>query len=164
MKKRTKYDKNEIFDCGDYYEMYLYDAFSNEVARTKIDKDDFEKIKDFKWHMNSRGYVGSTSMGVTMMLLHRIIMEVKKGGYVDHINHDTLDNRKQNLRLCTNQQNSRNSKVKGHYWNKEKKKWEVRIMVDRKSIFCGYFNDKQLAIKARRQAEQKYFGEFAFNY
>ena len=57
-----------------------------------------------------------------------------------------------------------NSKSKGYHWDKLRNKWNVKIMLNRKSIFLGRFNfnKEQDAIKARREAELKYFGEFAY--
>ena len=152
--KRTKYTDNKIVNN----EMYLYDAFGIFVTKTKIDKDDIEKVKQYKWHLNkSKGYVMSWKIGA----LHRFLMNTPKGKVTDHINTDKLDNRKKNLRVCTNQQNLFNSRVKGYYWSKEKNRWYSRIMLNRKTINLGYFNNQKEAQQARRKAELRYFGEFA---
>ena len=55
MKKRTIFTPNEIIDYGDYYEICLYNNKCKEVARTKIDKDDLNKVKQYKWHFTA-GY------------------------------------------------------------------------------------------------------------
>lgn len=81
---------------------------------------------------------------------------------VDHINHDKLDNRKLNLRICTSSQNSHNRNVKGISCNEEGNKCKARICFDGRQIHLGYFNTKEKAIMARRKAEKKYFGEFAY--
>ena len=54
--ERTVFDSNEIIDCGDYYEICLYNRKCEEVGRTKIDKDDLKKVKKYKWGLNGRGY------------------------------------------------------------------------------------------------------------
>lgn len=88
---------------------------------------------------------------------------------VDHINHNTLDNRLDNLRVCSIRNNvlnttlSKNSTTKyiGVTWKKDKNKFKAHIVVNNKQIHLGYFSDINDAIKARLLAEVKYFGEFA---
>ena len=81
---------------------------------------------------------------------------------VDHINHNRLDNRKQNLRLCTQGENLRNKKVKGVTFDKRRNKWYARIMINRKNLHLGSFDTKEEAIEARKQAEIEYFGEYRY--
>jgi hypothetical protein len=162
--KRTRFDKNEIIDCGDYYEICLYSGRGEqkEVARTKIDKEDLEKVKQYKWSLR-KGYPTHINSKLPKGLSQFIIG--KKEGYdIDHINHDILDNRKQNLRHCTVSQNMMNKKVKGYCWHKDNKKWMAYIKINKKFINLGSFINKQDAINTRRKAEQKYFGEFAYKY
>ena len=87
---------------------------------------------------------------------------------VDHINRNPLDNRKSNLRIVNNQQNSMNkghqkrntSGHKGVSWDKSRNKWYAYITVNYKLINLGRFNILEDAIKARKKAEIKYFGEY----
>ena len=87
---------------------------------------------------------------------------------VDHINGDTLDNRKCNLRICTQADNMKNQKkhirntsgYKGVSWNKKSKAWEVSITQNGKRHYLGMYKDKEEAIKVRKEAEEKYFGEY----
>ena len=87
---------------------------------------------------------------------------------VDHINRNRLDNRIENLRLVTSSQNLMNSGsyknntsgFKGVYWDKIKKNWRTLIIVNGKRIQLGSFINKEDAIKARKEAEIKYFGDF----
>ena len=163
--ERTLYDINEIIDCGDYYEICLYKGKGEqkEVARTKIDKEDLNKVKNYKWGFDGNGYAKMWINKKTFRL-HQLIMGKKEGYEVDHINHDTLDNRKQNLRFTTGLENCHNKKVKGYSWDKKNNKWRVDIGVNGKHINLGRFNNKQNAINIRRNAEKKYFGDFAYNY
>lgn len=160
--ERTKYDKNEIIDCGDYCEicLYRYTPHAEEIARAKIDKKDLEKVKDYKWGLHGEGYVMSFKSN---LFLHHLIIGEEENLIVDHKDHNKLNNRKSNLRPCTYQQNNRNRKAEGCWWNKENKKWRVKIGVNYKQIHLGYFIDKIDAVNVREQAKQKYFGEFAYN-
>ena len=106
--------------------------------------------------------------GNTGLRLHRFIMNAPKGKVVDHINHNKLDNRKCNLRVCTQSQNTMNSSLRsdnssgytGVYWYKSRSKWLVRITVNGKCINLGYYDDLEEAVKVRKEAEIKYFGEY----
>jgi len=159
--KRTIYDPNEIIDCGDYYEICLYNKECKEIARAKIDKDDLEKVKNYKWCFNNCGYVEN---GQIKSLLHHLIMGKKGGFEIDHKNTNKTDNRKQNLRFVTRSQNSMNKKnVKGYHFNVNDRKYRPYITINYKRIYLGRFANKQDAINARKKAEQKYFGEFAYN-
>ena len=96
------------------------------------------------------------------MRLHRFLMNPSDDMVVDHINHNRLDNRKQNLRLCTQGENLRNKKVKGVAFDKRRNKWYARIMINRKNLHLGSFDTKEEAIEARKQAEIEYFGEYRY--
>ena len=103
--------------------------------------------------------------------MHRQIVKVEDGKFVDHINHNGLDNRKANLRPATFAENNRNrrkvkinnfrSKYKGIYWEKKQKQWGVRIMTNRTSKYIGSYKDEIEAAKAYDKAAKKYHGEFA---
>lgn len=104
-----------------------------------------------------------TKQGIIEM--HRFIMNFPKGKYVDHINHNTLDNRKCNLRICNNGDNLRNGKIRtnnksgynGIYFDKNRNKWLAEIKVNYKKIFLGRYVNIEDAIKTRKEAEKKYF-------
>ena len=108
-------------------------------------------------------------------MMHRIVWahyygETTQGG-IDHINGDPTDNRIKNLRLANQSQNLMNSKVhfdstsgvKGVSWDKRAGKWYVYINTQYKRKFLGTFDDLSVAAKIRKEAEQKYHGEFARN-
>lgn len=134
-----------------------------------VDDDDFEALSKFKWC----AYVGKWQPYAVrrkdgrVVRMHREIMNPPKGMYVDHINGNGLDNRRKNLRVCTNQENSFNAKsfkkTKGFYFRKDclAKPYQVHIMVDYKKIHIGYFATEQEAGIAYNQAAKKYFGDFA---
>ena len=118
--KRVAREKNKFIDCGCYCEIILYKGLSEqkEVARTKIDKEDLDKVKNYKWGLN-HNYV-ATRINKRHIYLHQFILGKREGLVIDHINTNKLDNRKQNLRHCTNSQNLQNSKIRGYTWNKKK--------------------------------------------
>ena len=137
----------------------------------QIDIEDYDKVKKYCWSINSAGYPVARCHEKDMpIFMHRLILDVKKGYIVDHKNHNTLDNRKENLRICTQYENMANQKPssrntsghKGVYWNKDKNKWNVKIGYKNKNINVGYYKDINDAIKARQEAEEKYFGEFSY--
>jgi hypothetical protein len=117
-----------------------------------------------------KGYVqySSTKDGLHNKYLHRIIMNCPEGMFVDHINHNPLNNSRSNLRIVTLQQNNMNrsktkrntSGVLGVSWHKPNEKWRVQIVLNNKNIYLGSFDNLEDASQARKEAEIKYFGEF----
>lgn len=105
--------------------------------------------------------------------LHRYLTDVKDSLlYVDHINHDTLDNRNENLRIVNKKQNmfnrpsaNRNSKlgVRNVYWCKTTNKWIVQIQIDGKNTVLGRFDELGVADDFAKKMRDKYYGEFAGN-
>lgn len=87
----------------------------------------------------------------------------------DHINGDRLDNRKENLRICTRVQNFQNMKMhidntsgfKGVSWDSEREKWISQIFTGGHTKFLGRFEDSEKAARVYDDAARKYFGEFA---
>ena len=132
-----------------------------------IDDEDSHLLSEFNWYISSAGYLVRGKYLKTI-LLHRVISGAKKNEYVDHINGNKLDNRRSNLRLCTQSQNLCNqrlrsdssTKVKGVSWNKFSKKFEAYINVNKKRIYLGLFPTLELAKIARHEASIKYHGEF----
>ena len=135
-----------------------------------LDVEDYEKIKDCCWRINSEGYVISTANRKNLFM-HRLIMNAPEDMVVDHINHDTADNRRNNLRCVSqsqNMQNARNNRrnpdgVKGVTWDKKWGKWSSRIHVNKEAIYLGSFDTFEQAVAARKTAEEKYFGEYSYD-
>lgn len=136
-----------------------------------FDLEDYDKIKDYTWHIDSSGYI-STSINEThsKLRMHQLIMNTKdiEGIYADHIYHNKNDNRKSQLRLVTPQQNQFNvtkqkNNTSGHtgvYWHKKHEQWEALIQFNGELKYLGLFDDINDAILAREKAEEKYFGEY----
>ena len=138
-----------------------------------FDLEDYDKIKDYCWFKNIDGYIATNinyNNRFHTVKMHRLVMNCPDDMDVDHIFHDTYDNRKEFLRIVTESQNEMNQKIRinntsgvpGVNLNKKNNKWRARIRVDNKDMHLGYFNNKEDAIKARKAGEEKYFGEFAF--
>ncbi|QGQ97073.1 hypothetical protein EHS13_20360 [Paenibacillus psychroresistens] len=101
---------------------------------------------------------------------HRVMgTSVIKNCEMDHINGDRSDNRKQNLRLATRQQNANNngkiangsSRHKGVSWDKERKKWRAKITIKSKKKSIGRFENESDAALAYNEYAKEVFGEFA---
>lgn len=141
-----------------------------------FDKDDIDLVKKYSWYYNTGGYVVHRGED-EVIYLHRLVMGVTDPKIqVDHIRHPPkpqhkIDNRKENLRLVTNQQNQMNnapsknntSGKTGVSWDKSRMKWEAYIWVNRKKVHLGRFANRDEAIDARKKAEKKYFGEYCYN-
>lgn len=131
-----------------------------------FDKEDYEKIKDICWN-KQKGYISGLMNGKSIRL-HRLILDVPKGCVVDHINHKKYDNRKENLRICKQHQNTKNRKINknntsgvtGVYFSTKYKKWCAAIKVNYKKINLGMFDNIDEAITERKRAEKEYFGEY----
>lgn len=160
--ERTRFDKNEIVLYDEYAEIILYNYEGEEINRALIDIEDVEKVFKYKWRVNDNGYVVTDINKTTKLRLHRFLMNPNEDMVVDHINHNRLDNRKQNLRICTQGENLRNKKVKGVVFDKRRNKWYARIMINGKNLHLGSFATEEEAIKVRRQAEIKYFKEYKY--
>lgn len=142
-----------------------------------IDDDDYEKLNKFKWcsqkdHQYTRWYAIRKKLingKWKLILMHREILKAKRGIYIDHINHNGLDNRKINLRLCTGSQNQKNrglqknntSGLIGVSFNKEIRKWSAYIIKDKHQIFLGIFDDKEEAGHVVDKKAIELFGDFA---
>ena len=144
---------------------------SNTNREFYFDLEDYDKIKDFCWceaKHNKTGYTALTATNIYTKKTIKFHHIIGCAGY-DHINRNPLDNRKCNLRMATEQNNTRNrgisknnkSGVTGVYWCKSLQKWAMKITIDKNVIIREYYENKEDAIRARLKAEVKYYGEFA---
>lgn len=145
-------------------------------AEVKLDSVDVDLVSGFKWSaQKNRGtqYAQSTvnhESGRRNIMMHRLIMSAPKGMQVDHINGDGLDNRRSNLRLVTNSQNSYNRGVaknnvsgfKGVGFHKKSGKWQARIAVDRKRKHIGLYDTPEQAAEAYEAESKKLHGVYSW--
>ena len=140
----------------------------------KIDDEDSHFLKEANWYVlrskKERKYVVVRKIKNCPIYLHRLILGVEdRKILVDHINGDCVDNRRSNLRVCTNAENMRNqrkssaskSPYKGITWIPKNKKWMAQITDDKgKHRYLGSFVDPIEAHAAYCEASKKYHGEF----
>ena len=126
------------------------------------DAKDIELLRKYSWCISKTGYAVANINGkVTKM--HRLIMGVTSDKLVvDHINGNTFDNRKANLRVCTQKDNSRNCKSKHGIRLTPFGKYHARIFVNGEEKYIGSFDTYEEAFQARKMAETKWFGEYGY--
>ena len=137
---------------------------------TAISPEDRERIIQFKWRYNHDGYAvrdyKKDGKKITERM-HRFIMDAPSGQHIDHINHDRLDNRRTNLRFCTNQQNQRNTRpnkgrqFKGVYEHSKGGRWEAAINHDGTRYYLGLYDNPVHGALAYDIFARVLFKEFA---
>ena len=178
--KKAKDDKNKIIkenlkiapveknNNGEAI-ILLYNKKREKIAETIVDEKDYYKLIQFKWRLHKSGYVLGKIENKDVYL-HRHIMKYYGKKYIDHINNNKLDNKKENLRIVTPQQNSMNktisdksftsSKYLGVNWHKGMNKWESKLTINGNIIRLGYFDNEIDAAKARDISTKEHFGEY----
>lgn len=134
-----------------------------------FDKDDYLKYKNYRlflYKAKRTTYV-LVWVGKRYERFHRLILNAKLPLQVDHINGNGLDNRKNNLRMVTSQQNNFNrkpinSKYKGVAFHKSCNSWEAKICLNQKRIYIGMFKTDKEAAQAYNLKAIELFGEFAY--
>ncbi len=141
-----------------------------------IDEEDAERVCQYKWTAKQGQGTNYAHRGIngTSITLHRFILSAKRGEMIDHVNGNGLDNRKANLRFCSNGQNRANSKkqrtgvgyhsvFKGVSWDKggkRKKRWLATVRHNRK-LYVRHCYTELAAARAYDELAREHFGEFA---
>lgn len=164
--RRSIYDNNEIIIINNMVIMSLYNKDGEVIAKTKFDLKFLSDVAKFKWYLKG-GYVRGTGKD-KKLFLHRFITDCPDGKIIDHIDRDPLNNLSENLRICTQAENSRNREYKKttkHVGIKKTPsgKWSANITVMYKTKHLGTFKTIEEAIDVRLLAEAEYFKEFSTN-
>ena len=169
------YQKQQIINRSKKFNKYNLSGeygigyFSNSENYFYFHLDDYEKIKDFCWMEDNHGYAASKFLnkGKRITFQDLVMNNYDKNYRVDHIDRNIKDNRKNNLRLSTHQQNNINRTIASNNTSgvigvsQEKYGWHSYLMIDGKRIHSKLYKNFDDAVKARLIAEKKYFKEFA---
>lgn len=153
---------------------------SREIPLTRglaalVDDADFDALAQFNWQAMRNGATFYASRGdyrdgkTHRVSMHRTIMGEPKGMVIDHINHNGLDNRRSNLRVCLHKENLRNhtphagvtSPFLGVNWEPRYNKWRAQIRVNGKKTHIGHFDNEDDAARAYDAAARIHHSEFA---
>lgn len=133
-----------------------------------VDDEDYEELNKYSWCIGSGGYAITVIKNVRTILMHRLILNAKKGEEIDHKFGNKLDNRKSKLRFCTRAENTRNQGLSKANTTGAKGidqlpsgRWRAKIKVGPKRIHIGVFPSKLDASRAYNNAATKYHGKFA---
>lgn len=155
--KRTIYTKNDIRVDGEIAYIDLYNAESCKIAEAIIDAEDVSRCSNIKWYRrvcgNGKHYAMGTING-QKVFLHRFLLNYEGTEDVDHINRNSLDNRKENLRICSHSANIRNQDSVG-YTITPGGKYVPRICINYKDIYIGTYDTAEEALEARNSYLQK---------
>lgn|SRR5574343_15531 len=133
-----------------------------------LDEEDLQKYGHLTARLDTKGYIQVTQGGVRK-LLHRLILS-EPAGMIDHINQNKLDNRRENLRVVTNQQNMANtvprvtnkSGFKGVHFIPNKARWQATICFNGKTQHIGYAKTAEEAARKYDTKAKQLFGEYAY--
>jgi len=146
-----------------------------------VDDCDYNMLSAYRWYwaLKPRSKFGyavadlhniDNEFGVRHVTMHRMLLKPDRGKVVDHVNGNGLDNRRENIRICTLSQNNANFAVggkrnksgyKGVSWHKSTQKWRATLLLGGKQHYLGIFDDKLEAARAYNVEALKCFGEFA---
>ena len=139
-----------------------------------VDDADFDRLTRWKWFFSTKGYAVRNFRKDGKMFvvgMHREILSLKKGEIGDHMNHNKLDNQRENLRKCTNRENCFNqrkskancsSRYKGVSYDRRNQKWRAYIQKSKKLTSLGSYHDEKEAAIAYNEAAKTMFGAYAY--
>jgi hypothetical protein len=178
--------KNKYDIDGEIVKIYCKNRKQEEFT-ILIDKKNLDKVNQYNstwyahWKTCNQTYYATITLHFgtidgkqknKSLELQKVILPTEKGYRTDHINHDTMDNREDNLRVASHRENlinrnGRNSNNKSGcrnvYWCNSDKRWLVQFQVDGKGRHFGRFKleDKDKAIELANRLRTELYGEFA---
>jgi hypothetical protein len=164
--------KNRYRVDGDTTIIHLVQKDGN-ILEALIDTEDLELVSSIRgtwyanWDKGIQSYYVKAGMSrdgkVVKVPLHRFIMSEPIGMVIDHQDHNTLDNRKSNLRAITHAQNMQNRKGKrGAVWHERDKTWEARVRLDNKLHYLGRFDTEEEALRVSKEFRESHM-EYSMN-
>lgn len=134
-----------------------------------VSAEDYEHLAAYRWFLSCYGYVVRSEISTQTIYMHRVVAKTPRIMHTDHLNHNRLDNRRENLRVCTHAENMRNSRgmlkassaYKGVSAKRGRHKWRARIKVGGVERHLGHFPSEIDAALAYDAAAKQHFGEFA---
>ena len=124
---------------------------TNSNKTIKVDDEDYPLLSRFTWYISDTGYAVTQIRGQKHIKMHHLVWGAIENRMlvIDHLNNNRLDNRRSNLRLCTQKDNSNNRHAKGYCWDKSRGKYIVRY----KNKFCGRYVTEEEAKRAYQLAK-----------
>lgn len=173
--EQTRYEPNKIINDGKISYICLNDFRGNIVDKAIIDTEDLPKVSGYKWFKRVDGRVvanvASERGESSHVRLHNVIMNPTEGYMVDHVKGDTLDNRKEMLRIVTEKQNACNNTIQTNNTSgvvgvtrANYDGWIPQIKKDRRMIRLGSHKSFDVAVERRLRGECLYFGKYSRNY
>jgi len=166
-----KFVKKIFLGKGNRWHRIISDKFA------LVDDENYDYLNSLTWHLTKDGYASRhlPRPARKIIFMHNLIFPTPKGYVIDHINGDKLDNRKENLRICTHRENLLNapkskkrkttSIYKGVCWIKSHNRWGAHICKDGVDIQIGLFKEERHAALAWDIWARELHGEFAnFNF
>ena len=156
--------KTNRYEIKENY-IIMYDFKNREFY---ISLEDLDKVLKLTWYV--REDFNTVTNAQNSISLHRYLLDVNSSNLdVDHINHNRLDNRRENLRVVNRVQNNRNKGLSKYNTSgctgvsRARNKWEAYITMNNKKVYLGHYDNKEDAIAARKDAEEKYYGEYSYD-
>lgn len=159
--KGVRRKQNNIIDKSSHYEMRI--KRNKKILFVLFDREDLELVNKYTWFIGSHGYACAHIAGSReMILMHRLIAKTPIDLDTDHRNHNTLDNRKSNIRVCTTSQNMINIDIgEGKKYKGVHKSRNNTFYAKNANIHLGTFATPELAAQAYNEAVKARYGEFA---
>jgi hypothetical protein len=162
--------KNVCISNGENILIELH-AQGGGITYARVDAEGLKAVEHLpitwfaSWYPSVKGFYCDGFHNGKHIRLHRVLVGASEGQDVDHINHDTLDNRRENLRIVNRAENMQNrirpraltaSGALNVWWEEDRGKWRVMLRINGQRIHVGRFTDRDEAVDAATSARQKY--------